>query len=127
MGIQKIQKTILIIIAILVTSEIISWVYTQFHNVAGIFSSVFVAIFVMGIYWYCGKKACESAATTTWFILPCTLFTAIPLAIRLWPSETEEISSWQAFIAIIPFLVSFVLPIVLLVTVYLQLSHHRDN
>lgn len=82
------------------------------------------------VYFYCTKKAKESAYATTWFIVPTIIFTIVPLIIKLWPKEETKLSFYY-FIELIfnnfVILSSFILPIIFLSISYISLKYYEEN
>ena len=124
MEVRTIRKIILAAIALLVASEIIAWLYLVTNNIAGLISG----LVVFAVYAYCGKKAMASTATTTWFMLPVILFTVVPVAIKFWPDGASADSSLLVnLITNTPFVVSFILPVILLFVAYFMLAEHSED
>ncbi len=110
---------ILIVITLLVASEIFSWLYDVAKIVEGLISGVII----FAIYTYFGKKAREKASTTTLFLIPVLLCTVIPIGIHIYNFFNKDTSIIQN----LPFVFSFVLPILLLAIVYYGLVKNVGN
>ncbi|MEH6649771.1 MAG: hypothetical protein V7707_07065 [Motiliproteus sp.] len=124
MEVRTIRKVILAAIALLVASEVIAWLYLVTSNITAILSG----LVVFAIYAYCGKKATASTAKTVWFMVPVMLFTVVPVVIKFWPDGAAEQGSWLlSTITNIPFIVSFILPVILLFAAYFFLAEHSED
>ena len=123
MEVRTIRKIILAVIALLVVSEIIGWLSLVANNITGLISGLVVFV----IYAYCGKKAMASTVTTTWFMVPVVLFTVVPVAIKFWPDGASADSSLiVGLISNTLFIVSFILPVILLLA-YFYLAEHAEE
>ncbi|RXJ89007.1 hypothetical protein CRV01_10315 [Arcobacter sp. CECT 8983] len=112
---------IFITIVILILSELFSQVVNLF--------SILGAILVIVIYGYCAKMARKSTKATIWFLVPTIIFTFIPLVIKFWPEEKPNSIleyTLSSLLNNIPLLVSFIIPIILLTTVYYGLKKHEE-
>ena len=124
MEVRTIRKAILAAIALLVASEVIAWLYAVTGNMAAMLSG----LVVFAIYAYCGKKAAASKTATFWFMVPVGLFTVAPVVIKFWPDGAEEQSSFLvSTISNIPFIVSFILPVIFLFAAYYFLAEHAED
>ena len=110
---------ILIVITLLVVSEIFSWLY----DVAKIIEGLISGVIIFAIYTYFGRKARERVSTTTLFLMPVLLCTVIPIGIRVYNFFNKDTSIIQN----LPFVISFVLPILLLAIVYFGLVENDGN
>jgi hypothetical protein len=113
------KNLVLASIAMILTSEVFSFLYKVLNSIGGLVGG----LVVLCIYVYCGAKARKSIHSTTWFLVPTILFTLVPLAYKWWPnSEEESISVFNVLIQNVPVLISFVLPVIFLSIVYYKLS-----
>lgn len=112
-----IRRLVAAAIALLVIHEVGSWVYAAFGAAAGVLSALLVA----AVSFFSARMAQVGAGNTAWFLLPTLLFTALPLAAKVWSFLTVERSAWDAALDLAPFLVGFAAPVVLLLVVYVSL------
>ena len=64
---------------------------------------------------------------TAWFVFPTVLFTALPLAARLWALLTLEQSWWTRTVEFAPFLIGLAAPVLLLLGAYLELGRRAPR
>ena len=107
---------VMLAIVLLVLHAVGSWAYEALGPAAALVSAALV-----------GAASILSARTAgpgrhAWFVVPVALFTAVPLAARLWALFTVEQSWWTRIVEIAPFLVGFAAPVLLLLLAYLELG-----
>ncbi len=110
---------ILTVITLLVASEIFSWLHDVSKTTEGLISGVII----FAVYIYFVKKAHERVSTTTLLLMPVLICTVIPIGIRVYNFFNEDTSMIQN----LPFVFSFVLPILLLAIVYFGLGKNDGN
>ena len=112
-----IRRLVAAAIALLVIHQVGTWVYAAFGAAAGILSGLLVA----AVSFFSARMAQVGARNTAWFLVPTLLFTALPIAAKLWSYLAVEQSAWDAVLAIAPFVIGFAAPVLLLLWVYLAL------
>lgn len=112
-----IRRLVAAAIALLVIHQVGTWVYAAFGAAAGILSGLLVA----AVSFFSARMAQVGAGNTAWFLVPTLLFTALPIAAKLWSFLAVEQSAWDAVLAIAPFVIGFAAPVLLLLWVYLAL------
>lgn len=124
MEVRTIRKVILAAIALLVASEVISWLYAVTGNMAALLGG----IIVFAVYAYCGKRATASKAASFWFMSPVVLFTVVPVVLKFWPDGAAGSSSLLiSTVSNISFIVSFILPVIFLFSAYFFLAEHSED
>jgi len=66
---KTLKELIVVVIALLIISEIFSWLYEVIQSTYGLI----IAVVVFAVYTYFGIKAREKASTTTLFLMPALL------------------------------------------------------
>ncbi len=113
------RRLVVAAIALLVVHQVGTWIYAAFGLAAGIVSAAVVTVIsVMS-----ARMARVGGGSTAWFLVPTLLFTVVPLAAKLWGLYTSETSGWDWVVALVPFLVGFALPVLLLLAVYTGLRN----
>ena len=80
------------------------------------------ALVVAAVSFTCVRLAGKSAGNIAWFLAPSLLFVIVPLVARVWSALADDQATLlDHVIAITPFLVGFVIPVVLLLLVYIEL------
>ncbi len=120
---KTLKELIVVVIALLIISEIFSWLYEVIQSTYGLI----IAVVVFAVYTYFGIKARERASTTTLFLMPALLCSMIPIGIRVYNFFTGETSLISSIIQSLPFIISFVLPILFLVIIYFNLNAKGEN
>ena len=120
---KTLKELIVVVIALLIVSEIFSWLYEVIQSTY----SLIIAVVVFAVYTYFGIKARERASTTTLFLMPALLCSMIPIGFRVYNFFTEETTLISSIIQSLPFIISFVLPILFLVIIYFNLNAKGEN
>ena len=102
---------------LLVLHAVGSWVYSVLGITAALASAALVvAVSVLS------ARAALGHGNHAWFVVPTILFTALPLAAKLLSVLTAEQGWWARIVDLAPFFVGFAAPVLLLLTVYLELG-----
>ena len=121
---ETLRTFLLIAIMLLVASEFLRLLVDMKNIVGGVLSGLGVA----AVYYFCGKKARAGINNQLWFLVPTLIFTVIPVGKRVWDYlYAEESSQLEKLLEITPFLLSFVVPMGLLVAVYVSLGNRLKN
>ncbi len=111
------RRLVVAVIALLIIHEVGTWVYAAFGAAAGVLSGVLVA----AVSFFATRMASVGAGNAAWFLVPTLLFTALPVAARVWSFLTVQQGAWERTQDLVPFLVGFAAPVGLLLVVYLAL------
>jgi hypothetical protein len=117
-----IRRLVAAAVALLVIHEVGSWVYAAFGAAAGVLSGLLVA----AVSFFSARMAQVGAGNTAWFLLPALLFTALPIAAKVWSFLTVQRSAWDSVVDVAPFLIGFAAPVLLLLWVYAALRRRAD-
>ncbi len=116
-----IRRLVAAAIALLVVHEVGSWTYAAFGAAAGVLSGLLVA----AVSFFSARMAQVGAGNTAWFLVPTLLFTALPLAARVWSFLTVERGAWERALDLAPFAIGFAAPVGLLLAAYLSLRRRE--
>lgn len=105
-------------IVLLVLHAVGTWTYAVLGPAAAIVSVVLVG----GVSFFSARMAGLGRGNHAWFIAPTALFTALPLAARLWTVLTGDATWWTRAVELGPFLIGFAVPVFLLLAAYLALG-----
>lgn len=103
-------------IILLVLHAVGAWSY----SVLGSGAALAAVLLVGAVSVFSARMA--GSGNDAWFVVPTLLFTALPLAGRLWTSARTEESWWSRTFEFSPFLIGFAVPVLLLLAVHLQLA-----
>jgi hypothetical protein len=112
------RRTVMLTIVLLVLHAVGSWAYA----VLGVAAAIVAAVLVAAVSIFSARMAGLGQGNNAWFVVPTVLFTALPLAWRLWGLFVTEQSWWMRTVEFIPFLVGFAAPVVLLLVAYVELG-----
>jgi hypothetical protein len=104
---------------LLVLHAVGAWAYSALGVAAAIVSAVIVGAVSIFSHRMAGK------GNHAWFVVPTVVFTAVPLAGRLWTLFTVEQSWWTRTVEFAPFLIGFAAPVLLLLMAYLALGRKQ--
>lgn len=126
MSIQTIRKLILATMALIVFSQIATWVAGTFSRSMGTIWGLVTA----GAALYCRMRATSVVQTNkkyyVWLLIPAVL-TVVPIILRIRKVfEPEQISWWVRLWDLTPIMVSFVIPLVLLWLIYSALAKYQN-
>lgn len=79
------------------------------------------ALVVAGVTLFATRLAKAGSKGSFWFLLPTLLFTVVPLVIAVWSAFARDLSWIDRASMLVPFLLGFAAPILLLLVVYTQL------
>lgn len=116
-----IRRVVMLAIVLLVLHAVGTWTYSALGGGAAIVSAVLVG----AVSLFSARMAALGDGNNAWFVVPTVVFTAIPLTARLWTLFAIEQSWWRHTIELAPFLIGFALPVLLLLTVYLELGSRQ--
>ena len=118
MQLGTLRKMVITTIALLLIYHVGMLITGFFGGFWGSMAALVVAI----VSFICVRLAGKSAGNIAWFLIPTLLFAIVPLVAKIWNALTNEQLTWLDHVfAITPFLVGFVIPVVLLLVVYIEL------
>jgi hypothetical protein len=120
------RRVIMLAIVLLVLHAVGTWTYAALGPAAAIVSAVLVG----AVSIFSARMAGSGGGSHAWFVVPTAVFTAVPLAGRLWTLLTVEQSWWTRTVEFAPFLIGFAAPVLLLLFAYAALGRrapHRAN
>ena len=104
-------------IVLLVLHAVGAWTYAVFGPAAALVSAGLVG--AVSIF----SARMAGHGNHAWFVVPTVIFTALPLAARLWIFFGGEQSAWWArVVELAPFLIGFAGPVLLLLLAYVELG-----
>lgn len=112
------RRAVMLAIVLLVLHAVGGWTYA----VLGAPAAIAAAVLVGAVSIFSARMAGLGLGNNAWFVVPTVLFTALPLASRLWTLIAAEQSWWTLSVEFAPFLVGFAAPVLLLLTAYLELG-----
>jgi hypothetical protein len=103
---------------LLILHAVGTWTYAALGVAAAIVSAALVGAVAI----FSAHMAGLGQGNHAWFVVPAVVFTALPLAARLWILLTIEQSWWTRTVEFAPFLIGFLAPVLLLLMAYLELG-----
>jgi len=116
-GDAALRKLVAGAISLLLIHQAGALLWALFGALGGIASAVVVA----GVSLVCARLARVGVGNTVWLLVPTLLFTVVPLAAKIWNLATDEQSWLDKATELTPFLVGFLIPVVLLALAYAEL------
>jgi hypothetical protein len=110
------RRVVMLAIVLLVLHAVGAWTYA----VLGVGAAMAAAALVAAVSIFSGRMA--GKGTDVWFVVPTAVFTAVPLAARVWALFSVEQTWWTRVVEFGPFLIGFAAPVLLLLTAYLALG-----
>jgi len=111
------RKLVALAIALLLIHQAGVLLWAVFGALGGVASAVVVA----GVSLGCARLARAGVGNTVWLLVPTLLFTVVPLAVKVGHLLAEEQDWLDKAMGLIPFLVGFLIPVLLLAFVYAEL------
>jgi hypothetical protein len=105
-------------IVLLVLHAVGTWTYSALGVAAAIVSAVLVG----AVSIFSARMAGLGPGNDAWFVVPTVVFTALPLAARLFSLMSTEQSWWTRSVEFAPFLIGFAAPVLLLLLAYVELG-----
>ncbi|MBE9536238.1 MAG: hypothetical protein IMF07_03575 [Proteobacteria bacterium] len=120
---KNLRRVIVVVITLLVISEIARLASNLMGHAGGLAGVIIPA----AVYFYCARKARAGVKYTIWILAPTIIFGVIPTVAKLWDFFTDEDPSllqrlWEHG----PFFMSFLLPVILLVFIYIELNRNLE-
>jgi hypothetical protein len=123
MQLSTLRMLVVAAIALLLIYQVGTWLASAFGGLWGVASAVVVA----AVSFFSARLARSDVGNTAWFLVPTLLFTIIPLAATVWTALTASPSWFDRLVSVTPFLVGFVLPVLLLLLVYKGLRERTSG
>lgn len=117
------RKLVLTALICLLLYQVGTWITVVAGAVWGAGAALVVAV----VSFVSARLAKRGATSTIWFLVPTLLFTVIPLLAKLWSAFTSQTGIVDMLVDLIPLLVGFVIPVVLLSAVYLDLRKNKSQ
>jgi hypothetical protein len=112
-------RVVMLATALLVLHAVGAWTYSALGVTAAIVSAALVG--AVAVF---GARMAGLGRNNAWFVVPALVFTALPLAARVWTLASRDGSWWTRSVELAPFLIGFAVPVLLLLAAYLGL-HRR--
>jgi hypothetical protein len=110
----SLRRIVALVIALLLVYQMGALITGLFGMAWGFFSALVVA----GVTFFATRLAKAGGKSSIWFLLPTLLFTVVPLALTVWSSFAQDASWMDRATAILPFVIGFAAPVLLLLVVY---------
>jgi hypothetical protein len=112
------RRIIMLAIVLMILHAVGTWTYSTF----GVAAAIVTAVLVGAVSIFSARMAGLGRGNNAWFVVPTLVFTAVPLAARLWTLVNVEQSWWTRTVEFAPFLIGFAAPVLLLLMAYLELG-----
>ena len=117
------RRVIMLAIVLLVLHAVGTWTYAALGPAAAIVAAVLVGAASV----FSARMAGSGGGSHAWFVVPTAVFTAVPLAGRLWTLLTVEQSWWTRTVEFAPFVIGFAAPVLLLLFAYAELGRRAPR
>lgn len=121
------DKTLKYIIASVIAMLLVYQIGTLISGFFGMAWGVVSAVVVIAVSFFSARLARAGGKRSVWFLLPTLLFTVIPIIYMIWTTMTASTSWFDRLIKLIPFMISFGAPIILLLIAYYALRKRTSN
>ncbi len=111
---STLRRIVALVIALLLVYQMGALITGLFGMAWGLFSALVVA----GVTFFATRLARAGGKSSIWFLLPTLLFTVVPLVIAIWSTFAQDASWMDRATAILPFVIGFAAPVLLLLGVY---------
>ncbi len=115
------RRLIVAAVLLLVGSQFMEWIGGFANEAVGIGGS----LLVVAVTAVAARMARVGVGNVLWFLLPTFLFVVVPVAAQTWSFLTDDRGLWARLWDLLPFLLGFAFPILLLLGVYAELRR-RD-
>ena len=109
------------IVALVIALLLIHQLGVLIAGVWGVAWGAVSALLVAGVTFFSVRLARSGGRSSAWFLLPTLLFTVLPLSILLWQILGQETGWKDRVVALLPFAIGFVIPVLLLLAAYYEL------
>lgn len=111
---MALRRIVALVIALLLVYQMGALITGLFGMAWGLVSGLVVA----GVTFFAARLAKAGGKGSVWFLLPTLLFTVVPLVIAIWGAFAQDVSWMDRATALVPFVMSFAAPVLLLLVVY---------
>jgi Na+/proline symporter len=115
------DKTLRYIIASVIALLLVFQIGSLISGLFGMAWGAFSAVLVGAVSFFSSRLAKAGGKRSFWFLLPTLLFTVFPVVFMAWKSLTSDTGGFDRLVTLMPFIVGFVLPVLLLLVVYYEL------
>lgn len=112
------RRALMLAIMLLVLHAVGAWCY----SVLGMPGAIASTLLVVAVSLFAAYMARAGRGSIAWFVVPTLVFTALPLAARLWAVAQLEQGWWPRALELVPFVVGFAAPVLVLLAAHLQLA-----
>jgi hypothetical protein len=117
------RRVVMLATVLLVLHAVGTWAYSAL----GVAAAIVSALLVVAVSFFSARMAMLGEGNHAWFVVPTLVFTAVPLAARLWTLFAIEQGWWTRTVDFAPFLVGFAVPVLLLLMAYLELERRKQT
>jgi len=117
------KRVVMLAIVLLVLHAVGTWTYSAL----GVAAAIVSALLVGAVSFFTARMATLGEGNHAWFVVPTLVFTAVPLAARLWTLFAVEQGWWPRTVDFAPFLIGFAVPVLLLLMAYLELGRRKQT
>jgi glucan phosphoethanolaminetransferase (alkaline phosphatase superfamily) len=114
---------IAIVIVLLLTYQIGS----LFSGLFGMAWGIVTGSIVAAVSFFTTRLAKVGEKRTFWFLLPTLLFTVVPITFMIWNTLSADASWFDRLIKLIPFIIGFGAPLILLLIIYYELRKRKKS
>jgi hypothetical protein len=115
------KRVVMLATVLLVLHAVGTWTYSAL----GVGAAIVSVLLIGAVSILTARMAVLGEGNNAWFVVPTLVFTAVPLAARLWTLLALEQDWWTRALDFAPFLIGFAVPVLLLLTVYLELGRRK--
>jgi hypothetical protein len=115
------DKTLRFLVAAIIAMLLVYQIGIIISSVFGMAWGVISSAVVAAVTFFSARLARAGGKSSLWFLLPTLLFTVVPIAMNIWNAATGTTSWFNRLSGLIPFILSFGAPIILLLLVYYEL------
>lgn len=109
------------IVALVIAMLLIHQVGVLIAGLWGMAWGAVSALLVAGVTFFSVRLAKSGGRSSAWFLLPTLLFTVLPFLILLWKILGQQAGWMDRVVVLLPFLIGFVVPVLLLLAAYYEL------
>ncbi len=110
----NLRRLVALVIALLLVYQMGAIITGLFGMVWGLVSALVVA----AVTFFATRLAKSGGKSSVWFLVPTLLFTVVPLVITILGAFTQDVSWMDRARSLVPFVMGFAAPVLLLLVVY---------
>jgi hypothetical protein len=115
------DKTLGQIIAVVIALLLIFQIGALIAGLLGVAWGIASAVVVAGVSYCSARLAKAGGKSSAWFLLPTFLFTLLPFVAVIWKTVVKETTWFDRTITLMPFIIGFATPVLLLLVVFYEL------